>query len=212
MLNWFRNSRNNRNNSNNTTGATVWSPNVHGYGPDLSGNFQRPTLRYDKLRGIQYGNSNFGKTLNTMNLAGQAMSAAEGLSNLSKTTSSTDDIVSDIIVAAQNSPTLAYDLTPDQLQLLRQLQRGTYDTDASLSDVNASGAIGNAIKGAMMGIGGGRYGMLIGGLGGLVNSGIGDMQSGAARRNSELEALYAALVEAQRNHNSVLRDRAYARI
>ena len=200
MFNWFKKH------------SKKLTPYSSGGGPDVSQQFTRPTLRYDKKRGIQYGSNNFGKTLNALNFAGQAMSAAQGLGSLSDTTRDTDDLASDIIVAAQNAPTLAYDLSPDQLRLLRQLQRGAYDTDSSLSDVDGAGAFGNAIKGALMGIGGGQYGMLIGGLGGLINSGISDMQSGAERRNAELEALYAALTESQRNYNNVLRDRAYSMI
>lgn len=190
----------------------ILSPNLKSKFGTFTGNLMNPNFDYNMNTGLTGWGRNLGTWMNYANLASQGINAIQNLDSLSDTTSATDDIISDIVIAASNSPTLAYDLTPDQLQLLRELQRGTYSTDTSLGDVSMSGVLGDALQGGLMGIGGGLPGIAIGAIGGAINSGLGDMQGAAAKRNAELEALYAALSNSQQNYNAILRDRAYARL
>ena len=162
--------------------------------------------------GVQAFGKNLGKAFNIGNAAVQTAKVAKGLSDVSKTRGSSEDLASDIVLSAANSPTIGYDLSADQMKLLRELQNGTYDSKANLGDINLLGALGGAAKGALTGIAGGLPGMIIGGVGGLANSVVGDIKGDADRDSAELEALYQAVQESEQQHNAMRKQRAYNRL
>lgn len=179
------------------------------FGNGLNG-ILSPEFDYSMKSGLQGWGRNLGGYATAINGVMQGINAAQGLGNLKDAKTDTDDLSADIVAAAMNNPMVKYDLTPDQMQLLSQLKRGTYDSDVSLDDVNLLGALGNAGMGAVTGIAGGVPGMIVGGIGGLLNSGISDLGNAQSRKNAELEALYAALTESNQNYNNMRKQRMMA--
>ena len=159
--------------------------------------------------GLKGWGLNLGKAYNVGNIAVQGLKAGKGLQDISNARDSMQDLRSDILLGANNSPTIMYDLNADQRDLLRELQRGDYDTVDS-DDFDFLGALGGAAKGALTGLPGGLPGVIIGGVGGLANSVIGDFKEGADRRTAELESLYQAVLDSERSHNEQRKQRAYA--
>lgn len=160
--------------------------------------------------GIQGWGKNLGGVYNVANLGMQGLNAIQGMQELSDSRDSMDDVISDIILGAGNSPTIMYDLNASQRDLLRELQRGDYDTTVNTDDINLLGALGDTAMGALSGLPGGLPGVIIGGVGGLTNSVIGDLNAGSDRRAAELEALYQAVLESEQYHNNMRKQRAYA--
>lgn len=160
--------------------------------------------------GLQGWGKNLGGMYNVGNTAIQGIKAAKGLKGIADTRDSVKDRMSDITIGASNSPTVMYDLNAEQRQLLRQLQRGSYDTDADIEDLDLLGILGDTAMGALGGLPGGLPGVIIGGVGGLANSVIGDFQAGADRDAAELESLYQAVLESERYHNEKRKQQAYA--
>ena len=159
--------------------------------------------------GLQGWGLDLGGAYNVGNLAVQGLKAGKGLQDISNARDNMQDLRSDILLGANNSPTIMYDLNANQRDLLRELQRGDYDTVDS-DDFDFLGALGGAAKGALTGLPGGLPGVIIGGVGGLANSVIGDFKEGADRRTAELEALYQAVLDSERYHNEQRKQRAYA--
>lgn len=170
-----------------------------------------PQFNWTKQSGIQGWGKNLGGYATTANAILQGLDAAQGLKELGDTKESTEDLISDIIAGSANNPMVTYDLSADQLRLLNQLKRGTYGEDLGLDDVNIWGALGSGATGAFTGLlSGGIPGAVVGGIGGAVNSGIDDFNSAQARKNAELEALYAALQESNRNYMDMRKQRYLA--
>lgn len=169
-----------------------------------------PELDWTKGSGIQAWGKDIGGMYNVGNALLQGYNAAQGLQGLADVRDAGEDTISNILSGAANSPTIYYDLSPDQRDLLRQLKRGSYSNSADLSDVDLLGALGDTAMGVLGGIPGGIPGMIIGGLGGAANSVIGDLTSASANNNAELEALYRAVLESEQYHNQMRRQRAYA--
>jgi hypothetical protein len=163
-----------------------------------------------RTTGLQAWGKNIGGAYNIGNIALQSYKAAQGLGDISDARKASKDVASDIVLSAANSPTIGYDLNADQKRLLRELQRGTYESNLNLGDVDLLGALGGGVKGALSGAPGGLPGVIIGGIGGLTNSVIGDLGDSAARDNAELEALYQAVLESEQYHNQMRKQRAYA--
>ena len=160
--------------------------------------------------GLQGWGKNLGGMYNVGNTAIQGIKAAKGLQGIADTRDNLRDRMSDITLGASNSPTIMYDLNADQRQLLRELQRGGYDNSADIEDIDLLGVLGDTAMGALGGLPGGLPGVIIGGVGGLANSVIGDFQAGADRDAAELEALYQAVLESERYHNEKRKQQAYA--
>ncbi len=178
----------------------------------LAGFFNKatnPQLDYSTSTGLQAYGKNLGSMYNVGNLGLQAYNAFKGLQNTSKVRDSKEKLVSDIVLAAANSPTVGYDLSGDQLRLLRELQRGAYDDNADASDVDIMGVLGDAAMGALTGLPGGGIGAAIGGIGGAVNSVIKDLGAAETANADELEALYQAVLESERYHQDQRKQRAY---
>lgn len=160
--------------------------------------------------GLQGWGKNLGGMYNIGNTAMQGFKLARGAQNLSDTREAIDDRTSDITIGASNSPTIWYDLNADQRDLLRQLQRGDYDGTGTAEDLDIAGILGDTAMGALSGLPGGLPGVIIGGVGGLANSVVGDLQAGADRGAAELESLYQAILESEQYHNNKRKQRAYA--
>lgn len=169
-----------------------------------------PELDYTKGSGLQAYGKNIGKAMNWANALYQGYNAAQGLGDIGDANELSDDLMADIISSSYNSPTIQYDLSPEQLDMLREIRSGNYDNSADLSDIDLLGALGDTGMGVLTGIGGGIPGMIIGGIGGLANSVIGDLGSAKNRSNAELEALYSAVLNSEQQHNALKRQRAYA--
>jgi hypothetical protein len=170
-----------------------------------------PKFNYNLESGLQGWGKNLGGVINIANVVGQGINAAQGLKNNADIANETEDLTSSIVASAMNNPMVNYDLSADQKQLLSQLQRGTYDNTTDLSDIDLLGALGNGAMGALSGIGGGIPGIIIGGIGGAINSGIKDIGNAQNRKNAELQALYAALQESNRNYGDMRRQRYMSR-
>lgn len=163
-----------------------------------------------KFTGVQGWGKNLGGMYNIANAGIQGVKAAQGLQDISDTRGNMEDLISDIRIGAGNSPTIMYDLNANQRDLLRELQRGDYDTTVNGDDIDLLGALGDTAMGALAGLPGGLPGAIIGGVGGLANSVIGDLNAGSDRRTAELEALYQAVLESEQYHNNMRKQRAYA--
>lgn len=157
---------------------------------------------WNKKSGIQpYG---LGKAATGIGVVSNLYGIGKGLSDLSDTRNETDDIASDIVTASYNNPMLQYDLDENQMKLLRQLRRGTYDSD---SDIDWSDTIGGALKGGVYGLAGGIPGVILGALGGGANAAIDSMNTAQGVTNDELEALYAAIMQSEQEYNALRKQR-----
>lgn len=186
-----------------------------GAGKSLSGWFGKatsPEFDYNSKTGLQGWGHDLGGWITAANAIGQGYQAIQNIDAISDARDASDRIMSDIVSASYASPTIQYDLSPDQLNLLRELRQGAYDSGADLSDIDLLGALSGAGMGVLTGIGGGIPGMVVGGIGGLINSGLGDLNNAQNINNSELEALYQAVQESAQQHNAARKQRAYANL
>ena len=170
-----------------------------------------PELDWNKQSGVQAYGKNIGKFVNWANAIYQGHNLAEGFQENADARDKGAELVSDIISSSYNSPTIQYDLTPDQLNLLRTLRRDGYEDDSiDVSNVDVLGALGDAAMGGLTGIAGGIPGMVIGALGGGLNSVVDDFGNAKNITNSELESLYNAIVASEQQNNALKKQRAYA--
>lgn len=142
----------------------------------------------------------------------QAFDAIKNFENLDDNTAATEDLLADIRAAAANNRMLYYDLSPDQLALLRNVSAGNYDNEWDLSDLSISSMLGGGLTGALTGIAGGLPGMVVNGLAGVFNAGLEDISQGVAADNAELEALYQAIVASNQEYNDTRKQMAYNRM
>lgn len=174
----------------------------------LFSNLTSPELDYTKAGGLKAYGHNVGNWLTAGKGLYDAYNAFNTIQDIGDAKNTSQDLTSDIISASYNNPTIQYDLAPDQMRLLRELHNGTYDESAGLSDVDLLGVLGDAGMGALTGIGGGIPGIIAGALGGGANSVLTDLSDATSRGNSELEALYQAILESNRQHNAMRRQNA----
>lgn len=174
------------------------------------GDLSNPQFDWDPNHGVTGWGKNLGTLWNLGELAVQGTRAIKGVQDNSEARDSIDDIASDILLSANNSPTIWQDLNADQRNLLRQLQRGTYESEGDLGDVDGWGVVGDTLMGALSGAPGGIWGAVLGGLGGAANSIIGDYGDATSRDAAELEALYQAVLESEQYHNQMRKQRAYS--
>lgn len=174
----------------------------------LFSNITSPELDYTKTSGLKAYGHNVGGWLTAGKGLYDAYNAFNTIQDIGDAKNTSQDLTSDIISASYNNPTIQYDLAPDQMRLLRELHSGNYDESAGLSDVDLLGVLGDAGMGALTGIGGGIPGIIAGALGGGANSVLTDLSDATSRGNSELEALYQAILESNRQHNAMRRQNA----
>ena len=194
------------------TGGGFFAPGIGSKFSSATSTLANPQFDWTKSSGIQGWGKNLGKGFNIANTLYQGYNAAQGLKDLSEAKDISEDTISDIITASYNDPMIQYNLNSEQLDMLRQLRRGSFDSDASFSDVDLLGALGGAAKGAVTGIAGGIPGMIIGAIGGGGNAIIDDLNQAQGVTNSDLEALYQAVLESERQYNDIRKQRAYANL
>lgn len=169
-----------------------------------------PQFDYDTKTGVKGWGKNLGTLWNIGQMALQGYNAAQDLQSAGEASDRAEDLLSQITTASYNSPTLQYDLSPEQLDTLRQIREGDFDTSADLDDLNLLSLLGDTAMGVLGGIPGGISGMVLGGLGGLGTGLSRDYSNAQARQASELEALYQAVLASEQQHNDLRKQRAYA--
>lgn len=169
-----------------------------------------PQLDYNTKTGLKGWDRNLGSYWTAAQLALQGYGAVQDLQNAGDSRERSEDLISDIVAASYNSPTIQYDLAPDQLETLRKLRDGDYETDTDLGDLDLLSVLGDVGMGVLGGIPGGIGGMVLGGLGGLGTSLANDYANAQGRQTAELEALYQAVLESEKQHNDLRKQRAYA--
>lgn len=185
-------------------------------GGDLKGFFANAKSGAgNALKNVKAGkgiNPKFAKGATGITAALAAVNAIKGISDYNTEMKNSQDVANDILASASANPNLRYDLTSDQLKMLRQLRNGTYDLSGDLSGASILSGLGNTAIGAGTGfLTGGWGGAIAGGLGGLVDSALGGMQDNQRRITSELEGLYQALYESEMRNKSMERNAAMQR-
>lgn len=160
---------------------------------------------WSKSGGIKVGN--IGKMSNIGAGIGQGIQAVGNLKNMSDIKTDIEDIRGDILTQYASNPLANYYLTPDQKQMIRQIKRDGYDDGGSSGILKG---IGSGLPSTLLSAGagfltGGIPGAIIGGVGGLVNSGMQGYNQELSNKNSELEALYQALADANMQYQSMKR-------
>lgn len=172
-----------------------------------------PQFSWDSSSGISGWGKGIGKGLTLAGGVYNAYNAAKGLDNLSDLKNEGRDIQSDIVTASYNNPMLQYDLSSDQMELLRALRNGRYDSDIGIDDVDWLDAGGDALKGGLTGfLTGGMPGAIVGAVGSGANAAIGSLGNQQERSNAELQALYDAVVQSEQQYNDIKKQRAYANL
>lgn len=207
---------------NNASGLGGLFRNINLFSPALeqkisngTNNLLNPQFDWNAKKGLQGWGKNLGGYATAINGGIQGIRALSGISDLSKGGDVNSDLQADIVTAAANSPLLYHDLNAEQRQLLGELRRGTYDGKMgldNLGEVDLLGVLGDTAMGALTGLPGGWIGALVGGAGGLVNSIIGDLGAEQSRNNAELESLYQAVLDSERQYKDMKKQQAYARL
>lgn len=124
----------------------------------------------------------------------------------------TESLISDILASAGGNSNLRYDLSSDQLNLLRQLQNGTFDTSADFDISNAFGNLGNVATQAAMGYAfGGIPGAILSGLTPVASGITSGMTQDQRQITARLEGLYNSLAESEMRNKAMKRDAAMQR-
>lgn len=175
-------------------------------------NIANPQFDLNDQYQLQGWGKNIGKATTVANALYQGYNAAQGLGDLADARDAGQDLTSDIINASYDNPMLSYDLSSEQMDLLRQLRRGTYDDSVGIDDVDLAGTLGGAVKGGLTGFltGGGIPGAIVGAIGGGANSVIDDLGQARDISNAELESLLQAMEASKQQQNAMKKQRMYA--
>ena len=155
------------------------------------------------------GNVNVGKYAPWIQGIVSTGQAIGGISDYNKSKSDYDDLTGSVLREANSNPLANYYLTNSQQSDLRKLQRGgdsggKADFDDFLNGMGSG--LGDAIMPTLLGLAtGGVPGAVVGGIGSLVNSGIGGMNDRVAQDTADLEALYQTLADAKSQYSSMKR-------
>ena len=144
---------------------------------------------------------------------GAGISAIKGINEYQNAKKDTDALVDDILQSAAGNEMLRYDLSADQLELLRKLRNGTYDLTGDFDAGDLLGNIGNIATGAGLGFvtGGGPVGAILGGASGVIDGVSSSMVGNQEKITQDLQNLYDALYESEMRSKSMKRDAAYQR-
>jgi hypothetical protein len=167
-----------------------------------------PNLGWTSKSGLQGFGKKLGKQANVINSVYQLANAASAANALDKAKDSYSDVAGDIITSANSNPLLYQFLTSDQMAQIRALKKSDGEVDSNFSDFLPQdiGDFGNIAKGALIGgITGGIPGAVIGGLGNAVSGGIENVTKEQQMSTQELEALLAAVQEAEMQYKSMKR-------
>ena len=173
------------------------------------GGIANPQFDYDTKTGLKGWGRNLGNYWTLGQMALQGYGALQDLQNAGDYRDRSEDLMSDVVSASYNSPTIQYDLAPDQMETLRQLRDGDYETGTDLGDLDLLSVLGDVGMGVLGGIPGGIGGMVLGGLGGLGTSLASNYSNAQSRQTAELEALYQAVLESEKQHNDLRKQRAH---
>lgn len=144
---------------------------------------------------------------------GAGISAIKGINEYQNAKKDTDALVDDILQSAAGNEMLRYDLSADQLELLRKLRNGTYDLTGDFDAGDLLGNLGNIATGAGLGFvtGGGPIGAILGGASGIIDGVSSSMVGNQEKITQDLQNLYDALYESEMRNKSMQRDAAYQR-
>jgi hypothetical protein len=157
--------------------------------------------------GLNLGGVNLGKFATIGAGVTQGLDAIGGLSEMSDLNEDTEDLLTDITLAASGNPLVSQYLSSEDMRLLNKIRRGNYDTDIDLGNAvgNLGGIFSGALSGAATGALGGIPGLVVGGVGGAINSGIDNMNSVSERELAKLESLYQNLLDAEQQYKAMRR-------
>lgn len=162
---------------------------------------------WNKQSGIQP--LGIGKGANIGSGIAQGIQGIQNLSNLGRTQADYKDLQGDILNAYYSNPLANSFLSPEQSKMIRQIKRGTLNEDTTPSEGFWNGIVGNlgdTLTSAGLGfVTGGIPGAIIGGAGGLINSGISGATQATQSNMNNLDALYQQLLDAQAQYNAMKR-------
>jgi len=162
--------------------------------------------------GLGNTGGNAGLTIAGHNLGGLATAGAgiyqgikglQNLSNLNSANTEKSDILNQIRASVASNPMISSYLSSDQQKLLNQIKRGKFDTNNIENDNAFLDSLKGAGMGALTGLAGGLPGMIVGGIGGGLNGAMQSQANAQQGQNSQLEALYQALADAEDNYRSM---------
>lgn len=190
----------------------------------LGGASQKIAGAYDKLAGtaktawgnVKAGNGIMPKYAGLAKAGmgiGAGISALKGFNEYQNAKADADSLVDDILQSAAGNEMLRYDLSSDQLDLLRKLRNGTYDLTGDFEAGDLLGNLGNIATGAGLGFvtGGGPIGAILGGASGVIDSVSSSKIGNQEKITQDLQNLYDALYESEMRNKSMQRDAAYQR-
>lgn len=201
LKNWFGGAKN-----------KFFAPGTGGRFGNFINNLSSPQFNWSSSSGLQGWGKNLGGYARFGTAALHGYNAIKGMEKMSDLRDTSDDISSDIVSASYNNPMLHYDLTSDQMKLLRDLRNDRYDGEVGFNDINKTDVLTEALKGGAMGIVGGLPGMVLGAVGSGANAVINGMNEAQSDKIDELEALYQAIMESEQQYNALKKQRAYANL
>lgn len=144
---------------------------------------------------------------------GAGVSAIKGINEYQNAKAATDALVKDILQSAAGNEMFRYDLSADQLALLRKLRSGTYDLTSDFEASDLLDNLGTIATGAGLGFiaGGGPIGAILGGASGVIDGVSSSMVGNQEQITADLQSLYDALYESEMRNKQMKRDAAYAR-
>lgn len=162
---------------------------------------------WNKQSGIQP--LGIGKGANIGSGIAQGVQGIQNLSNLGRAQADYNDLQGDILNAYYSNPLANSFLSPEQSKMIRQIKRGNLNEGTTSSEGFWNGIVGNlgdTLTGAGLGfVTGGIPGAIIGGAGGLINSGISGATQATQSNMDNLDALYQQLLDAQAQYNAMKR-------
>lgn len=194
---------------NNATGIKDWfgkvksAPIFSNSGWNLTGNSSLGLGNTGGKAGLTIAGHNLGGLATAGAGIYQGIQGLQNLSNLNSTNTEKSDILNQIRASVASNPMISSYLSSDQQKLLNQIKRGKFDTNNVENDNVFLDSLKGAGMGALTGLAGGLPGILVGGIGGGLNGAMQSQANAQQGQNSQLEALYQALADAEDNYRSM---------
>lgn len=164
-------------------------------------------ITYDKGTGISVAGKNLGKYVPWGVGIYNGIGTLQNVDNMSDGIADSNAYITDILQSASANPIASSYLTSDQQMLLNKIRNGSYDNTVDLADTTSN--LGNILmgagKGALVGIGGGAPGTIVGAISGALKAGSENASNAQAVKNAELAGLYQALSDAEAQYRSMKR-------
>jgi hypothetical protein len=180
----------------------------------LKGLFNKQNFGWSKGKGLRAFGKNVGKWGNVAGGVAQGISALNNLNQLDDAKDTTADLQNQVLNSYNSNPMAGLYMTAEQKKLLRDLKNNGADTSVDLGDFmpdSIGDLVSPLIQGGLGFATGGIPGAIIGGVGGLANSGLKNATEAQQRQNAELEALLASLEDAELQYQQMLRSGAQRR-